>query len=273
MTEANDSRNNLPKRANRPPDSPALAEEGELVRRAQAGDKDSLQKLLAMVSPRIRRFAVRMCKNEADADDVLQDSLLAISKNLQAFEGRASLPTWAFTLARTACTRKRRGKKNASPTATLEDVLLTTPAPEDTSNPEHHAAQSETAAIVSAALNQLADEHREVLLLRDGEGFTASEAAVILGLKTEAVKSRLHRARAALRELLQPILEKGAPPATPRCPDIVRALSDKLEGDLDATTCAAIEEHVAACPSCARTCDALEAALRICRRATHTQMA
>jgi RNA polymerase sigma-70 factor (ECF subfamily) len=232
-----------------------------LVRRARGGDRAAMEELLASVAPSIQRFAMRMCRNPADADDVLQDALLSIATHLHEFEGRSSLPTWAFSLTRSACSRRRRGLKNQP--AEQDEVLAGRPA--DAPGPEEVALSGEAREIVGHALDRLSDDHREVLLLRDVEGLTAPEAALALGLSVDALKSRLHRARAALRDELRPTFEAEAPPRAPGCPDVVRALSEKLEGDLDPSACAQMEKHVESCPACARTCDALKDALRACR--------
>jgi RNA polymerase sigma-70 factor, ECF subfamily len=232
-----------------------------LVERARAGDRAAMEELLAGVAPSIRRFALRMCRSEADADDVLQDALLSMATHLDSFEGRSSLPSWAFALTRSACARRRRGKKNQP--AEGDDVLWFQAAAGP--GPEDRAVSQQTAEIVGRALDQLPDDYREVLLLRDAEGLTAPEAALALGVSVDALKSRLHRARAALREALRPVLEADAAPSAPGCPDVVRALSEKLEDELDADTCARMEKHIEGCASCARTCDALKDALRACR--------
>jgi RNA polymerase sigma-70 factor, ECF subfamily len=223
-----------------------------------------MEELLGSVAPSIRRFALRMCRNEADADDVLQDALVSIATHLDTFEGRSSVPSWAFALTRSACSRRRRGKKNA-PMET-DDTLASHAA--DEPGPEDRAAKAQLGELVVRAMDDLPDDYREVLLLRDAEGLTAPEAAVALGISVDALKSRLHRARAALRDALRPVLEGDAPLPTPGCPDVVRALSQKLEEDLDANACAEMEKHVEGCPSCARTCDALKDALRACRSST-----
>lgn len=231
-----------------------------LVIRAQSGDRAAMEDLLASVAPSIRRFAMRMCRNEADADDVLQDALLSVATNLDSFEGRSSVPSWAFAITRSACTRRRRGKKNAP--AAGDDVLVGMEAHEP--GPEDRAASIEMAELVARALDGLPDDYREVLLLRDAEGLTAGEAAVVLGVSVDALKSRLHRARGALREALRPTLEADSTPRA-ACPDVVRALSQKLEDELDASACAEMEKHVEGCPACARTCDTLKDVLRACR--------
>src|SRR5688572_30651200 len=184
-----------------------------LVARAREGDRGAMQELLESIAPTIHRFALRMCRNEADADDVLQDALLSIAQNLRSFEGRSSLPSWTFTLARSACSRKRRGLANQP----MEDERNLETRASDRADPEEQTAQQETSALVAHALDVLPDVHREVLLLRDAEGLSAPETALVLGVSVDAVKSRLHRARSALREKLRPVLERDARPTT-SCP-------------------------------------------------------
>ena len=227
-----------------------------------------MEGLLASVAPSIRRFASRMCRNKADADDVLQDALLSIATHLDSFEGRSSLPSWAFTIARTACSRRRRGKKNepADGEGSLDVHAAEAPDPED------HAASVEMSELVAQALARLPDDYREVLLLRDAEGLTAPEAALALGVSVDALKSRLHRARGALREALRPVLEDDAPPPSKGCPDVVRALSRKLEDELDANACAEMEQHVQGCAACARACDSMKDALRACRSSSSAEL-
>lgn len=236
-------------------------EETDLVTRARAGDRAAMERLLASVAPSIKRFAHRMCRHDADAEDVLQDALLSIATHLGDFEGRSALPSWAFAITRSACARRRRGKKNEP--ADGDDALRDRPA-EDPS-PSDRVEAGETRALVERALDRLPEEHREVLLLRDAEGLSGAEAAAALGVSIDALKSRLHRARSALRDELRPILESDAAPRASTCPDVVRAFSRNLEGDLDASACAEMEAHVSGCPACGRTCDVLQEALTACR--------
>lgn len=227
-----------------------------------------MERILSSLAPSIRRFALRMCRNEADADDVLQDTLLSVATHLDQYEARSSMPSWAFALTRSACARRRRGKKNQP--GENADILGGHATEEP--GPEDQAVSTETRAIVSRALDGLSEDYREVLLLRDAEGLSAPEAAASLGISVDALKSRLHRARAALREALRPVLEANIPAPSSACPDVVRALSKKLEDELDANACAEMEQHVASCPACAGTCDAVKDALRACRMSTHAEL-
>ena len=98
------------------------------------------------------------------------------------------------------------------------------------------------------------------------EGLSAPEAASALGISVDALKSRLHRAREALRLALRPLLEPELERAAGGCPDVVALWSKKLEGDLSQGDCSAMEKHLASCPSCGAACNALKQALLACQR-------
>ncbi len=236
-----------------------------LVERARTGDRAAVEALLAQVAPAVHRFGLRMCRNPTDADDVLQDTLLAVARHIGDFEGRSSLSSWVFTLTRTACARRRRGLKNQPPVS--DDRVSETAA--DTPDPEALLEGHELASVLRRALDGLPEDYREVILLRDMEGLSAIEAAAVVGLSVDALKSRLHRARSALRLALRPLLEQAAPPS-PNCPDVATMFSRKLEGDLSPDDCSAMEQHLVGCPSCGAACDALKRALLACR---HTSTA
>lgn len=233
-----------------------------LLDRARHGDREALEELLAQQAPAIYRFSLRMCRNVADAEDALQDTLLSIANHLGEFAGRASLSSWVFALTRSACARRRRGLKNR-PAQSLDEAL---PLHSSRLSPEEQAGQRELTEALTAALEQIPDLYREVLLLRDVEGLSGNEAAEALGLSLDALKSRLHRARQALREALRPVLEPEAPRPGPACPDILTAWSQKLDEDLSSDDCAAIERHVVGCPACAAACEALRLSLSACQR-------
>lgn len=169
-----------------------------LVERARGGDDHALDELLAALEPTVQRFGRRLCRQDDDADDVKQDTLLALSRHLGDFEDRSSLTSWVFALTRSACARKRRGLANR-PHASTDDVPDATDlAP----TPEERVALREDTEALARAVAALPQVHREVLFLRDLEGRPANETATALGITVDAVKSRLHRAREALREEL-----------------------------------------------------------------------
>jgi RNA polymerase sigma-70 factor (ECF subfamily) len=247
---------------------PVTADANALLERARAGDQAALEDLLTSVAPAIHRFGLRLCQSAPDAEDVLQDTLLSIATHLHEFEARSALLSWVFALTRSACARRRRGLKNQR-MANEADL----PEPRDAApSPEQQAAENEMTRALSRALDSLPEQYREVILLRDVEGLTAPDVAASLGVSVDAVKSRLHRAREALRSGLRPLLEASAPPPTATCPDVVARWSKKLEGDLSQGDCAAMEAHLAICPACGAACDALKRALLACRRSASTEL-
>jgi RNA polymerase sigma-70 factor (ECF subfamily) len=111
--------------------------------------------------------------------------------------------------------------------------------------------------------------YREVLLLRDVEGLTAPEVAEITGATTQAVKSRLHRARLSVRERIAPLLgiKSDLPAAAGTCPDVLMMFSQHLEDEISADLCAEMERHLEGCARCRGTCDTLKRTLALCRSA------
>lgn len=234
----------------------------DLLVRAKGGDRQALESLLSTLAPSILRFGTRMCRGGHDAEDVLQDTLLTIANHLGEFKGESSLESWVFALTRSACARRTRGLKNKPP---LSDEYLVSER-DAAPSPEERAAERELSRVLHAALDGLSDEHREVIHLRDVEGLTAPEAAHALGISVDALKSRLHRAREALRVNLRPVLEPNIQ-SPPNCPDVVALWSKKLEGDLRQSDCERMENHLATCASCGAACSALKEALSACTRA------
>jgi RNA polymerase sigma-70 factor (ECF subfamily) len=122
---------------------------------------------------------------------------------------------------------------------------------------------------LDAAIHSLEPAQREVLVLRDIEGLTAPEVAEVLRISIDAVKSRLHRARAHVRGMLETSLGSEDKPASPAsrggCPDIVSLFSRHLEGEIGPELCERMERHVAACPRCDAVCTSLKQTLALCR--------
>jgi RNA polymerase sigma-70 factor (ECF subfamily) len=231
----------------------------ETLAAARAGDRSALEALLEQQAPAVYRFARSLCGCE-DVEDIVQDALVIIASKLGDYQGRASFSSWVFAVTRSACARRRRGKAN-QPKAPLSEVEERAG---DEPSPEQRVERRQIARLLDDALISLPEAYREAILLRDVEGLSAPDAAASLGIGVEALKSRLHRARAALRDLLAPTL--GSLPRAPGCPDVVALWSRKLEGELTAEDCATMEKHLEGCPSCGAVCDVLRDALLACRR-------
>lgn len=236
-----------------------------LLAALHAGDDQALARLLERHAPAVYRFGARMCRDPEDAKDVVQDTLLAAARGLRDFRGGSTLSTWLFTIARSFCIKKHRRRAGEPEHVVALDsdegraVAAPAPAPDET------AADKEIGAALEDAIQALEPAYREVLVLRDVEGLTAPEVASVLGIGVDAVKSRLHRARSAVRERLAPMLApREEPAAASDCTDVVPMLSRYLEGEIGAMECAAMEKHVAGCPRCAGRCDALRRTLALC---------
>ena len=244
--------------------------DGELISQIREGDRDALDTLLRRHSARIFRFGMRMCRDPDDAQEVLQETMLAVSRSADQFRGDASFSSWLFTLVRNACARNRRKRVGEPDAVESLDVVAPTPGRED---PDADLERKQLAQALEVAIGQLPPMYREVLLLRDVEGLSAKETAAALQLSVAAVKSRLHRARLDLRERLSPMFSPAPEVEDPQaCPDVLSSLSQHLEGDLDAAHCRAMEEHVAQCPRCNARCDTLRQTLNLCATSSGPQL-
>ncbi len=242
----------------------------ELLASIRAGDDAALGSLLARHAPAIYRFGVKMCRDPEDAKDVLQDTLLAAARGIREFRGASSLSTWLYTVARSFCIKKRRSSKFApTETVSLDDCDGAAEARAPGRPPDEAASDWELSAMLEAAIRALDPASREVLVLRDVEGLTAPEVAEVLGVSVDAVKSRLHRARAEVRANLEghpPTSKPGSQrPAASGCPDVVALFSRFLEGEIGAADCEAMEAHVATCKRCNAACESLKRTLTLCR--------
>lgn len=241
----------------------------QLLDRARAGQPEALEQLLGRHQAQVYRFGMKMCRDPEDAKDVLQDTLLSMARNVRDFRAGSSLSTWLYTIARSFCVKKRRKSKFAPESA----VVALDPAAEHVADPRATAdeavASKQIEQALEAAIGSLEPMYREVLLLRDVEGLTAPEVARVTGASVQAVKSRLHRARLAVREQIAPLL--GIPTALPAapgtCPDVLALFSSHLEGQVSAEVCAEMERHIEVCPRCRGACDSLKRTLSLCHAA------
>lgn len=239
-----------------------------LLEAARRGDPAALDALLQAHQGQIYRFGMSMCRDPQDAGDVLQETLLSLARGVGQIR-EDSIGSWLYTVARSHCAKRRRRRRGApAPGDVVPMEDLEARLPSASPDPERALDAAELQRALSAAIQALEPMYREALILRDVEGLSAAEVATTLGIGEAAVKSRLHRARRQVREALAPTLTPSPlPAAAGPCPDVVRQLSRKLEGDVDARTCADLEAHVAACPRCRQLCDSLTATLALCRSA------
>jgi RNA polymerase sigma-70 factor (ECF subfamily) len=183
----------------------------ELVALAQTGDLDAFEALANRYERRVYSLALRMLRQEQDAEDVTQQAFLSAMENLGRFRGDASFSTWLLRIATHAALkviRKRKGLDTVSleQATEEEDSYGTIPHPEYIADwrqsPEELVRKNEVQRLLDDALAKLDEKHRLVFLLRDVEGLSVKETAEALGLSEANTKVRLLRARLQLREEL-----------------------------------------------------------------------
>jgi len=189
--------------------------DAELVRLAKAGELDAFEGLTNRYEQRVYGLAMRMLRQEQDAEDVTQQTFLSVLENLEGFRGEASFSTWVLRIASHAALkiiRKRKGLNTVSLEEATEpsDDLNSVPHPEFIADwrqsPEHLVERNEVRRLLDDALTRLDEKHRLVFLLRDVEGLSVRETADALELSEGNVKVRLLRARLQLREDLTRVL-------------------------------------------------------------------
>lgn len=176
----------------------------EVVRRVLAGETALYELVMRRHNQRVYRVARTILRDDAEAEDVMQDAYVRAYRNLASFEGRAKFVTWLTRIAvHEALARSRKRSRFPSLDVTDEsngDVMNALTSSER--SPEQEAYGRELNAVLEKAILGLSEDHRLVFMLRDVEGLNTEETAKCLNLTEENVKVRLHRAHAALRTLL-----------------------------------------------------------------------
>jgi len=184
-----------------------------LLARVRAGDSRACEALVRQHSGRLLAVARRFLRTEEDSEDAVQDAFLAAFRSLDGFEGHSALGTWLHRIVVNVCLMRLRAWSR-SREVRIADLLPTFDETGHHSRPvrpwEEQAlarlTQAETRAHVRACIDRLPGPYRQVLLLRDIEELDTEQTAQHLGIDPGAVKTRLHRARQALRTLLEPVV-------------------------------------------------------------------
>ena len=186
-----------------------------LIEKVRGGNYEAFESLVNRYEGKIYRLAIRMLRNPQDAEDALQETFIQVFRGLPGFEGRSQFSTWLFRLATNVCLmRIRHRETEPSKLLPLEDYLPKleegdSPQMMDWADrPEDALLSKESREKMMEALDKLPPEYRAVFILRDIEGFSNAETGESLGISVAAVKSRLHRARLALRGMLSGYFEK-----------------------------------------------------------------
>lgn len=194
-------------------------EERPLLERLRRGDADAYESLVRENSGRMLGAIRRILRNEEDAQEALQDAFLSAFRGIGSFAGEARLSTWLHRIAVNAALMKLRSKR-AVQEKPIDDLFPRfdetghelVPSEAWTESAEELAAKAETRALVRTLIDELPETYRVALLLRDIEELSTEEVARQLEVTPNAVKIRVHRARQALRALLDGRLHLQAQP-------------------------------------------------------------
>lgn len=186
----------------------------ELVTRLKAGDQTAYALLVEEHANRVYRLALRMLGNEADAEDVLQETFLSAFKSIDSFQERSSVGTWLYRIATNAALMRLRRKEPVQvsvdePVENDEGDLVPRQFFDFCCLPEDTLLREEAQEEMMRAVEELSPALRSVFVLRDIEGLSTEETAEALALSISAVKSRLMRARLKLRERLSHYFSRG----------------------------------------------------------------
>jgi RNA polymerase sigma-70 factor (ECF subfamily) len=191
-------------------------DEAALLARMQAGDDDAFEACARTYCGQMLLLARRILRNDEDANDAVQDAFLSAFKGISQFKGQSRLGTWLHRIVVNAALGRLRNRQR-HPEKSIEDLIphfgdgehqIDPPVPWQ-ATPDTTVQKQETRELVQRCISLLPETYRIVLLLRDIEGLATEETAQVLGTSTAVIKTRLHRARQALRSMLDPHFRRG----------------------------------------------------------------
>jgi RNA polymerase sigma-70 factor (ECF subfamily) len=199
----------------------AAMSDGELLDRLRRRDEEAVRVLTRRYSRRLFRIARGILRNDADAEDVVQDTYVRAFTHLDDFRGDAAVGTWLVRIAMNEALQRLRRRR---PTVELEHHAPASPRP----TPEASMAHDDMRRLLERSIDELPDAFRTIFIARIVEGLTVEETAALFDLRPETVKTRVHRARVRLRASL----ERSLGPAVTetfafdgqRCADITDAV-------------------------------------------------
>jgi len=193
------------------------AQEKEIIQKVIDGDKNAFEDLVIANQKNVYNLALKMTRNEDDALDISQEAFVKAYQQLKNFRGDSRFSVWLYRLTYNLCIDflRKKPKANIIPLTYEEDGGESTPLeiPDLRDLPEDSAIRSETRKTIAEGINELAEDHREVLVMREVTGMSYEEMATTLNVSIGTVKSRLARARMKLVEFLK---ERGTFPESIR---------------------------------------------------------
>jgi RNA polymerase sigma-70 factor (ECF subfamily) len=195
---------------------PAPVSDEELVARARAKDFAAFEQLLDRYEDKIFRLAYRFVRNETEAKEVLQDTFLSIWRKLDTFKGDSQFGSWLYRVAANTALMRLRAQRRHPEVSTEELPIgyldnygqLPSPGENWAKRPDDELQSDELRRHIQSAVDALPEIYRTVFLLRDVEGLSTEETGEILDISVPTVKTRLHRARIALRDNISTYFNK-----------------------------------------------------------------
>ena len=212
-------------------------DDAELVRRAVARDGGALRAIMKIYNRRLYRLARGIVRNDAEAEDVVQEAYFRAFTHLGDFRGDSSLATWLSRIAINEALGRLRSQRPTVDLVTFEAQrtpaeIIRFPLTSKSDDPEQTMAQRQILQLVEEATDKLPEVYRVVFITRVIEGMSVEETAEILNLRPETVKTRLHRARRLVREQLDkqigPVLMDAFPFAGRRCERVTTTVLRRL---------------------------------------------
>lgn len=177
----------------------------QLIAKTIAGEQEAFGQLIHKYQPRLFNAMVHFLRNQAEAEDVVQDAFVLALTKLESFKGNSQFYTWLYRIAHNAAISKLR-KKRQTMSLDYESGGEQSPGfavPDDGKRPGERMEKDEQIQCLMDAMERLSDEHRSILILREMEGMDYEAIAGVLQLPVGTVRSRLHRARGCLREMME----------------------------------------------------------------------
>ncbi|MCF8262268.1 MAG: sigma-70 family RNA polymerase sigma factor [Melioribacteraceae bacterium] len=186
--------------------------EDELIKKAQEGDKRSLAELVKQNEQTVYNFAFKICRNKDRAENAMQETFMSMVKSIGQFSGKSKLSTWLYRVVSNHCLMMARSRKRHEHFSINDDdsIIEEKYFADWRFTPEKVTENEELKVKLDNAIKKLPPDYRVVFLLRDIEGLSTEETGETLDLSVPAVKSRLHRARAFLRDELNKVFENGS---------------------------------------------------------------
>jgi RNA polymerase sigma-70 factor (ECF subfamily) len=174
-----------------------------LVEQVKAGKERALEDLMERYRSRVYRLAFRFAGEKEDAEEIVQEVFMTLYQKLDQFQGKSAFSTWLYRVAVNTSLMKIRNQARGEHVSIDELSEDHFQHDEDAQNPDETIMTEEALQRIENAVGRLPDDFKTVVVLRDIEGFSNEETAEILGISAAAAKSRIHRARAYLRQRLE----------------------------------------------------------------------